>query len=57
MTLPCKRAVVTSAASGIGKAIVLSFARDGADVVVPDTNAEKSAAFGPRRKICLSHSL
>jgi NAD(P)-dependent dehydrogenase (short-subunit alcohol dehydrogenase family) len=43
MKLTNKRAVVTGAASGIGKAIALSFAREGADVVVLDINAEKSA--------------
>ena len=43
MKLTNKRAIVTGAASGIGKAIALSFAREGADVVVLDINAEKSA--------------
>jgi NAD(P)-dependent dehydrogenase (short-subunit alcohol dehydrogenase family) len=43
MKLPRRRAVVTGAASGIGKAIALSFAREGADVAVLDINEEKSA--------------
>ena len=43
MKLNNKRAIVTGAASGIGKAIALSFAREGADVAVLDINAEKSA--------------
>lgn len=43
MKLPNKRAVVTGAASGIGKAIALSFAREGADVVILDINMEKAA--------------
>lgn len=43
MKLPRKRAIVTGAASGSGKTIALSFAREGADVVVLDINEEKSA--------------
>lgn len=38
MKLSHKRAVVTGAASGIGRAIALSFAREGADVAILDIN-------------------
>jgi NAD(P)-dependent dehydrogenase (short-subunit alcohol dehydrogenase family) len=38
MKLKGKTAVVTGAASGIGKAIALAFAREGADVAVADIN-------------------
>src|SRR5437588_3186411 len=37
-------AAVTGAASGIGRAIALGFAREGARVVVLDINAEAAAA-------------
>ena len=34
-------AIVTSAASGIGRAVALRFAHDGADVVLVDLSAER----------------
>lgn len=37
-------AVVTGAGSGIGQAIALGYAREGANVVVLDINAETAAA-------------
>jgi NAD(P)-dependent dehydrogenase (short-subunit alcohol dehydrogenase family) len=37
-------AIVTGAASGIGRAVALRLARDGADVVLADVNAEGLAA-------------
>ena len=40
MKLKGKAAVVTGAASGIGKAIALAFAREGAEVVVADINVD-----------------
>lgn len=40
MRLQGKTAIVTGAASGIGKAIALLFAREGANVVVSDLNGE-----------------
>ena len=40
MRLKGKTAIVTGAASGIGKAIAVLFAREGANVVVTDLNAE-----------------
>ncbi|MCJ7704569.1 MAG: 3-oxoacyl-[acyl-carrier-protein] reductase [Desulfobacterales bacterium] len=42
MELPGKVALVTGAAQGIGKAIALLLARNGADVVVSDINLEKA---------------
>lgn len=44
MWLRGKVAVVTGAARGIGRAIALALARDGADVVVGDVNAEGAEA-------------
>jgi len=43
MKLQNKRAVVTGAASGIGKAIAFAFAQEGADVAVLDINETKAA--------------
>ena len=40
MRLKDKSAIVTGAASGIGKAIALAFAREGAEVAVADINVE-----------------
>jgi NAD(P)-dependent dehydrogenase (short-subunit alcohol dehydrogenase family) len=37
-----KIALVTGAGAGIGKAIALAFARDGAEVIVPDLDIEKA---------------
>lgn len=42
MSLTGKVAVVTGAAQGIGKAIALTLAQDGADIVVSDINLEKA---------------
>ena len=39
-----KVAIVTGAASGIGKAIAASFARQGAHAVIADLNAEAAEA-------------
>jgi short-subunit dehydrogenase len=41
-----KRAVVTGAASGIGRAIALDLAQEGADLFLIDIDAEKLAATG-----------
>ena len=40
MDLTGKRAIVTGAGQGIGKAIALKLARHGADVIVDDINPE-----------------
>lgn len=42
MKLANKRAVVTGAASGIGKAIAVAFAREGADIAILDINEAKA---------------
>src|SRR5690348_13844669 len=59
MTLQGKVAVVTGGASGIGRAIALRLARDGADVAVLDLNAAGAqrtaaevAALGRRSVDC-----
>ena len=44
MSLEGQVAMVTGAAQGIGKAIALRFAREGADIGVLDINAEPAAA-------------
>jgi len=44
MKLDGKTALITGGASGIGRAIVLSFARQGARVICADINQEKAAA-------------
>ena len=41
MLLQDKVAIVTGAASGLGKAITLEFLKEGATVVATDINAEK----------------
>jgi hypothetical protein len=43
-----KSAIVTGAASGIGKEIALNFAREGAKVAIADLN--KAASDAPRRR-------
>src|SRR6516162_4204254 len=43
MKLDGKTALITGGASGIGRAIVLSFARHGARVICADINQEKAA--------------
>ncbi len=42
MRLENKTAMVTGGGSGIGRAIVLTFAREGADVIIPDIQIEKA---------------
>jgi len=42
MLIEGKIAIVTGAAQGIGKAIALCFAREGADVIISDINKEKA---------------
>src|SRR4030067_1858835 len=42
MELKGKAALVTGAAQGIGKAIAISLAREGADVIISDVNLEKA---------------
>ena len=41
MQLKGRRALVTGGTRGIGKAVALEFARQGADVVICGTNPEK----------------
>ncbi|MDR1919116.1 MAG: SDR family NAD(P)-dependent oxidoreductase, partial [Tannerellaceae bacterium] len=41
--LKCKVALVTGAARGIGKAIALKFASEGADVVFTDLTIDENA--------------
>ncbi len=43
MKLENKKAVVTGACSGIGKAIAIAFAKEGADVAILDINESKSS--------------
>ena len=44
MKLQGKSAIVTGAASGIGKEIALTFAREGANVAIADLNAAAANA-------------
>lgn len=48
MRLNGKRAIVTGAASGIGAAIALRFAREGASVAIADLNGEAAEAMAGR---------
>src|SRR6516165_1399360 len=50
MKLDGKTALVTGGASGIGRAIVLSFARHGARVICADINQEKAAEVAKEAK-------
>ena len=47
-TLDGKVALVTGAASGIGRAIALTFAREGAKLVVADMNEEGGVSEDPK---------
>ncbi len=46
MRLQGKKAVITAAAQGIGRATALAFAREGAEVIATDVNTEKLAELG-----------
>ena len=50
MKLENKIAIITGAASGIGKSIALAFSREGAKVVVSDINVENGEATAARIK-------
>ena len=50
MKLDGKTALITGGASGIGRAIVLSFARHGARVICADINQEKAAEVAKEAK-------
>ena len=50
MKLDGKTALITGGASGIGRAIVLSFARHGARVICADVNQEKAAEVAKEAK-------
>ena len=41
MRLKNRKIIVTAAAQGIGKAVALAFAREGAEVLATDVNSEK----------------
>lgn len=53
MKLKGKKAIVTGAASGIGKAIAKAFAAEGADVVILDINQPRGNGWG-RLRLLLS---
>ena len=48
MRLENKSALITGAAQGLGEAIALRLAREGADVAIADVNGEKAAAAAER---------
>ena len=52
MRLEGKVAIVTGAASGMGKAIAEAYAREGAKVVVSDLNLEGANAVAEALKEC-----
>lgn len=53
MRLEGKVAIVTGAASGMGKAIAEGYASEGAKVVVSDLNLEGAEAFAIQTNVCI----
>ena len=51
MRLTDKTAIVTGAASGIGRSIALRFAREGADIVIPDIDLTKANSTAEEIKV------
>ena len=51
MKLKDKVAIVTGAASGLGKAIALRYAQEGANVVIADLNHRRRRARSPARSM------
>ena len=50
MILEGKKAIVSGGNAGIGRAITLAYAKEGADVVIYGRNDEKNAAVAAERK-------